>query len=384
MKVAVLDKPTSRAVGAVDAARVREIILLRIASGMRGVAKVDVAADLAPFTAHRLSPAQWRSMLEAEFEALIGAGLITGTAARVTATDAGVAQASRVLGLKGNLPRLWSELRDTRLVARTLGLERESAKQLKALDTPEGLRVAILQRAYNLKFKGVATPSRLRVALAGVALDRAFANRRKESLAGKLGLSAKAGRLLAAQLSRRPRDFGTDARLVAALAAEHVGAVQSDLAALQLALLRRFAEGEPLAAPARAPAAKPAAAPVPIRPRLVEGPAPASATDPIHATERPDIVGFAREARAAAAKDAQGWTGNRKTYISHLWRRMREERAGWGLSEIEFKCMLAEAHRAGHVLLSGADLKDARTMKDVQESAVVYKNTVFHFIRVDG
>jgi trans-aconitate methyltransferase len=59
-------------------------------------------------------------------------------------------------------------------------------------------------------------------------------------------------------------------------------------------------------------------------------------------------------------------------------------RSDWSLSEIEFKCMLVEAHRAGQLALANADLKDHKSIKDVQESAVVYKNAVFHYIRVDG
>ena len=46
--------------------------------------------------------------------------------------------------------------------------------------------------------------------------------------------------------------------------------------------------------------------------------------------------------------------------------------------------MLAEAHRAGSLALANADLKDNSNIKDLQDSAVVYKNAVFHFIRVDG
>jgi len=79
-----------------------------------------------------------------------------------------------------------------------------------------------------------------------------------------------------------------------------------------------------------------------------------------------------------------GWPGNRRAYISHVWRHIREQRPDWGVSEIEFKCMLAEAHRAGHVVLANADLKDSKNIKDLQDSAVVFKNAVFHFIRVDA
>ena len=42
--------------------------------------------------------------------------------------------------------------------------------------------------------------------------------------------------------------------------------------------------------------------------------------------------------------------------------------------------MLAEAHRAGSLALANADLKDNSNIKDLQDSAVVYKNAVFHFI----
>ena len=63
---------------------------------------------------------------------------------------------------------------------------------------------------------------------------------------------------------------------------------------------------------------------------------------------------------------------------------MRQQRPDWGLSEIAFKGLLAEAHRLGQLSLANADLKDASNIRDVQDSALIYKNTVFHFIRVDA
>ena len=128
------------------------------------------------------------------------------------------------------------------------------------------------------------------------------------------------------------------------------------------------------------PAARPrppAKAPL-ARPRLVEtAPAPVQ-------VGRPDLAGFAQEVRRHATTRAEGWPGNRKAYISHVWHVMREKRPEWSLSEIEFKCMLIEAHRAGSLALANADLKDNTNIAQLQESAVVYKNAVFHFIRVDG
>ena len=374
MQAAVLEKPI--ATGALDADRLRAIVLVRIASAGRGLAKAELADDLAPLTAHRIPAARWRALLDREVDALAAAGLITAAGARIEASAAGVARAGIFLGLKGNLPRSGDDVFNVRLVAKALGLEREAGKRLAALATADGLRAAIVQKAFGLKIKGMPSPSRLRAALAAVALARAFGNKFKAESAGKTGFSPKASRLLAAQLAKRPRDFGTDSRLVAALAAERVGAAQSGLGALRLAVLRRYLDGaETPAAPARRPPAK---APLP-RPRLVE-PEPS----PPPPTGRPDLAGFAQEVRRHAGDKAQGWPGNRKAYISHVWHTVREMRPEWGLSEIEFKCMLTEAHRTGGLALANADLKDNSSIKDLQDSAVVYKNAVFHFIRVDG
>jgi hypothetical protein len=377
MQAAGLEKPF--ATGALDADRLRAVVLVRIASSGRGVTKAEVGDDLGPLIAHRLPSARWRALLDGEIDALAAAGLITATGARIEASAAGIARAAIFLGLKGSRPRSWDDVLNVRLVAKALGLEREAGKRLAALATPDGLRAAIVQRAFGLKIKGVATPSRLRSGLAAVALARAFGNQFKAELAGKLAFPAKAGRLLAAQLARKPRDFGTDSRLVAALAAEHVGATQTSLAALRVAVLRRYLDRAEKRAPApRRPAAK---APMP-RPRLVEPATPPLPAMPLMG--RPDPAGFAQEVRRQAVGRAQGWPGNRKAYISHVWHTLRESRPEWGLSEIEFKCMLTEAHRAGSLALANADLKDNSCIKDLQDSAVVYKNAVFHFIRVDG
>lgn len=406
MQAAILDAPHTAEASRLDADRLRHLVLVRIAGSPKGCAKANVSEDLAPFVAHRLSPGQWRAALDADIAALILKGYVAAQGARLEATESGRLAAAEFLGVKPPLPAHWpshwADLRDTRLVARALGLEKETAKRLKALGKPDGLRVAILQKAFNLKLKAVATPSRIRAALAAVALDRAFGSRGRDGFGQKLGLSAKAGRKLAGQLARHPRDFGTDGRLIAALAAEQVGAVQVDMGALQQAVLRRFLDGDK-AAPLPAPvAAKPPRARRPKAAKPKPSAAEASSAVASNAPElplepaappapivpdlsvRPDLAGFSHAVRLLAAKDAQGWAGNRKAYISHIWRRLAQEHAAWGLSEIEFKCMLAEAHRAGHVVLANADLKDASTLKDVQESAVVYKNAVFHFVRVEA
>ena len=209
--------------------------------------------------------------------------------------------------------------------------------------------------------------------------------------AGK-GLSAKAGRLLAGHLAQKPRDFGTDARLIATLAAELTGSAQIDAEAVRTAVLRGLVNE--ISAP------RPAAPPSIVQPRLtpvaaiIAAPprAPAStaldtpdtAAVPVRpaAASRPDLGGFARIVMDAARTRAEGWPGNRKAFISDVWEAVRGARPEWGLTEIEFKSMLAEAHRTGHVVLANADLKDRRSLPRVQQSALTFKNTVLHFVRV--
>jgi hypothetical protein len=374
------------------AGRFRQLVLVRIACALRGATKTEVAADLAPL-ASQLPAAQWRAEVEREIGALTALDLVKSRAARLEASETGKALAARFLGTKGDFPRVWSELRDIRLIAVALGMQRDPPSRLKTLATLDGLCSAIVERAYGLKIKGVTTPVRVREALAATALKRAFGDHGAGRLAGKLGLSAKASRLLAAQLSREPRDFGTDTRLIAALAAEHVGFAAADLAGLRMAVLGKFFGAAPpkAAPPKRRPAKRALGKGVSARiePALPPAPAEHKPAAPVAAEAppnagRPDLVGFASEVRRHAASHAQGWSGDRKAYISHVWRNIRDKRPDWGLSEIEFKCMLAEAHRTGQLALANADLKDKNNIKDVQESAVSFRNAVFHFIRVDA
>ena len=372
--------------GGID--RLGGLALVRIAVEVRGVARGVIAADLAILASPRRPALQWRAAVERAIEALISAGFVAGTSAGLEATEAGVAAAAKFLGVADDLPSSWEQTCSVWLIAKALGWQRAPAKRLAGLETAEGLRAAVLTHAYGLQVKGVATPARLRRALAATALRGAFGEDTAAGLARKLGLSARASRLLAAQLLSRPRDLGTDRRLVAALAAQSVGATTTELGALRLAVLRRFLSTPE--EPARAKrerrrlSAKDDAAP---GPSSVQETLCASAALPAPAVPTalpPDLAGFAREVRSLAANAAQGWSGDRKAYISHVWRNIRERRPEWGLSEVEFKDLLAEAHRSGQLALANADLKDESNIKDVQDSAVSYRNAVFHFIRVDA
>jgi len=284
MKAAILAVPDPPRKSASD--RLRGLALARIAAGDGHTTRSVLAQDLAQIVPHRLPAAHWRGLIEREVEALLGNGLAGDANGRLQVSTTGADAVRRFLGLRGALPRTWSELSQVRLVAKALGLERLAAKQLRALGRPDGLRAAIVQTAYKVKVKGIATPSRLRSALAALALQRAFGNQIGATLAGKSALPARAARLLAAQLCRSPRDFGTDARLIAALAAEHLGVKSAEIDGLRRAVVCRFFAG---VVEARDEVSRP-----PVTREAVPPPEPA----PLALIGgRPDLPGFVFEVR---------------------------------------------------------------------------------------
>jgi hypothetical protein len=388
-----------------DTDRMRDILLLRLAVTGKALTRDGLVKELAPLGAHLIAASDWKTMLERDLAALADAGLADVKASSVGATAAGVKRAAIVLGGRAAFPKTWAEARDVRLIGKVLGLESEPLPRLKKLARPDGLRAAVLVRAFGLKLRGTPSPVRLRTALAKVALGRAFGSSVEASREDRTGLSAKAGRTLAGRLARVPKDFRTDSRLIAGLAADQMDADSLEFSALQLAVLRRYVtKGE---APPKLTAAKPKRgranaqsirlAPKPVSSQLVLPlPLPAGAVVPTAqpspklpvlqqpmTAARPTLPAFAADVLVLAQPVSEGWAGNRKAFISKLWKNVAQARPHWGLTEFEFKCMLAEAHRTGHLVLANADLKDGRNLSDVQASALSYKNTVFHYVRVD-
>jgi len=354
-----------------------DLILARI-SCSGGATHAQLVRDLGPMVSKRLSPAEWRAAVEAATARLDAAGLVREHRGRMRASEDGAVAVARFLGEKESHARAWSEQRDTWLVAKALGIDAAKPTLRKALARPEGLSALVVQKAFGLAMRQALSPSKLRAALALVALERAFGDNVKSGLKTEKGtaLSAKAGRVLAGQLLQSPRELATDGRLVAALSAELTGAARPEVDVMRLALLRRLAGATPAHA---APAAKTnGAAAVPQAPR--------SAPVQLVSTQgelRPGLTQFSAGVLNAARSHAEGWPGNRKAFISQVWKAIRTSHPEWGLSEIEFKDMLAGAHRAGQLVLTGADLKNKQNLKELEDSAILYKNTVWHFVRVE-
>lgn len=362
-----------------DMPLLRAVVLVRVACP-RGATLTEVVKDFAPLVAHRSSPAEWRALARAELAQLIDAGLAQEYRLRITASDAGARLADQFLGREGATKSSWGDVRDGRLIAKALGLEGIGPTRLKALMSPDGLRAVILQKAFGISQRVPATPAKLRGALARVALERSFGDRVRDGLSEGEGFSASDGRLLAGQLARRPRDFGSDAKLIATLAAEAVRARQTDLDALRAAILRQLFSPALPAADCVGPAVHEAGGSGRLAPH--DGEANREATALTTARVKPTLADFARDVNATAQLCAEGWPGNYKALISTVWETITQRHPEWDLSEVAFKCMLTEAHLAGHVELAGADLKSADNLDALSASEITYKNTVWHQIRV--
>ena len=358
------------------ALQLAHVLLVRIAAG--GGRESQIAKDL-----HALVPLQpageaWNAQIGRLIAALIAATQVERSGDQLAATKAGHAAAAAFLGCRKPIDATWPAVRDGVLVAKALGLAGAPAARLKALAKVDGLAAQIVESHWKLKLKGKPSASRIRSALALVALERAFGNQIKSELGAKSALSAKASRLLAGQLAKKPRDFRTDTRLVAALAMEAAGAKRVDLVQLRLGVLGRFLG---LSAPPATRAAAPTAAPAP---NVEAAPVAVAETQSEPQFRRPDPAGFARAVKLAAGTAAEGWAGNRRAYVANVWALISERHPEWGVTDIEFKAMLVEAHRLGLVALVNADLKDKRHLETVEASAVTYKNTVWHYVRVEG
>lgn len=402
-----MSKPASgsaRASAAIGAqSRLADVMLVRIAAA--GGSERDIARDLHPWADAKASAQAWRVQISQGLAALSIRGLVASAAGRTRATEAGRKHALAFLGLPGGDIGPWPAMRDGPLVEVALGLQTAAPARRKAAARLEGLRGLIVETTWNIENSGRPSATRIRSKLALTALQRVFGDTVDKSLQSKSAMSASASRLLAAQVSKTPRQHATDARLVAQLAAEAIGVTRADLASLRRGVLRRYlaqsdATAETVAAPASpraitdAPVPLPAASPrvqtqppqasssaTAARVRLVTPPAAPVASQPVD--RRPDPATFARAVQDAAKVKAEGWPGNRKAFVSRVWTVVQERHPEWGIGVIEFKGMLAEVHRIGLLGLANADLKDRRTLAEVEASAVSYKNTVWHYVRVD-
>ena len=343
-----------------------------------GASRAQIVRDLGTLMGGKLSSAQWRTAADTALARLMMNGQLRDARGRLRLTEQGEAAVADYFGEKEVHARTWNDQRDIWLVAKALGVDASKPALRSALSRPDGLSALVVQQAFGLAVRQALSPSKLRAALALVALERAFGDNVKAGLGKGSALSAKAGRVLAGQLLQKPRELPTDTRLIAALCADHAGIQRFDADALRLAVLRRLASAD--ARVGQQPAAKPALRAV----RESSTPPPKILTPQAEETpQRPGLALFSAGVLSAARTRAEGWPGARKAFISRVWDAIRTSHPEWGLSEIDFKDMLTGAHRAGQLVLAGADLKNKQNIKELEDSAILYKNTVWHYVRVE-
>lgn len=354
-----------------------DLILSRIACA-GAATRAQIVRDLGPIAGHKLAPAQWRTLADTTLARLMVEGLIRDNRSRLRLAETGENRVASYFNEKQAHTRTWNDQRDIWLMAKALGVDASKPALRSALSRADGLCALVIQHAFGLSVRQALSPSKLRAALALVALERAFGGNVKEGLEKGTALSAKAGRVLAGQLLHKPRELPTDTRLIAALCADQADVQRVDVDALRLVVLRRLAIADAPVAPLLSP--KPS-----LRVARESLPTPPGELRPQAepTPQQPGLAQFSAGVLNAARTSAEGWPGARKAFISRVWDAIRTSHPEWGLSEIEFKDMLAGAHRAGQLVLTGADLKNKQNIKEFEDSAILYKNTVWHYVRVE-
>ena len=346
--------PAPMAQAGLDAGALAGAVLLRI-TGQKGAAMSvkRIARDLEPYVCHRLSPADWRRWLGRVLRDLAEDGSITLAGGQVIPAAPIWRRREALIGCRVPRTTGWTELRDVHLMARALGISGEP-KRRRTLLTGEGLRRAILEKAFDTRFKGAGGYSGLRDGLARLALRRGTVAGDAAVAANLLSPAGRRGQA-ASLLKFSARPPTSDGQLVAAVAAEQLGARGASPPVLRQDLLRRHLTGEGFALASVAP---------PPRKRF-------------------DLAEFLEEVRNFARQLAQGWQGNRRALISRVFPALAGAHPDWGLDVTRFKTLLAEAHRAGRLNLVNADLRDRSIVNELQASAVAYHNMIMHFIRVE-
>ncbi len=348
-----------------DKSKISDIALLRLVCvGNRGCKQADVKVDLWPFVSHRLSQGEWRSMFNDITGALeTGQLILKNKRGRYISSEEGTQRALDFLGLPKLPTKDWKDIKSLYLVAKALKINSRTAKQLKSLKTSDGLRAAILKYECELPLKTqVPTSAQVLNTLAINAIGEAFDESLDKKINGSTHLPEKLTLFLASRNLHRPREIGSSSQLLAALAAEALGAARQDPNSLRLILLRRFVSSD----------------------TVVNKPCKTAHKGKVKTTPAPlDLASFASLVHKHAKNKAVGWPGNKRAYISHIWETFQTNETRWSLDETEFKNKLTEAHCAGYLTLAVADLRDKSNIKDVQDSATRYKNSEWHLVRLE-
>ncbi|MEM7620654.1 MAG: hypothetical protein AAF228_09360 [Pseudomonadota bacterium] len=370
---------------ALKEANIAQVAVVRIlSSGLLGCTKAKLTLDLFPFVSHRLSKGEWQRKLDNIITDLICTkDMQISPRGRYRTTSKGEKKALAFLGIPKLPTKNWKDLRNIFLVAKALGLRPQPLNTLKAINTANGLRAAVLKQHYKLPLEGdIPTVLQVRNALAVDVIQKSFSTENKNTKADiKSHIPKKLAIFLASQKLRRPRPVATTEQLLGLLAAEAVGCIQSDTNTLRLEILKKFStlQTAPHESCIIFDHKRHRRMTISLSQPELDLHATANA---LNANVSSDLQSFSEYVMRQAKDYAIGWSGNKRAFISHVWKGIQTQAKDLELSEEEFKDMLSSAHRAGHITLGIADLRDKDNITDIQASVTRYKNTEWHFIRI--
>lgn len=298
----------------------------------------QVRADLDKFFRRPPSTEQWGEVTAR----LKTEGLLQEKSLRLS--DNGQSQALAFLGIKELPPRAtWKTIKARYLLRKALDISSTEPGASKRIQRADALAALLLRRRFQLPVAADASLSNVLEALACKELGF-------PQLSSLADLKAQAlSRLLGESQPLKPSDL---ARQVPRIL---LGATRGGLDGLRDTVLAGWGDS------------------------------------PDHesvASESPaaefELETFANTVRAAARDCPTGRVGDNKVFISHVWKRLRDEPGLPRLDLPAFKSKLVEANARRLLTLSRADLVQLMEPGDVAESETPYLNAVFHLILVDG
>lgn len=355
---------------------VEDLVILRLLYGAKeGETEVALRKDLHPLVMQQMSAAEWRSCLGQVIVNLVNGGFMRPVRANAYVSREQCESRALAFLKVTSLPKLaWHEIRDGYLIAISLGLQ-PTRPLIARLASAEGLRSVLLTLHFRLPYDlTTATMDQLRFGLAKCAEERGLTSGIRTTPIEENNITQREAVLMAGKLLKSGHVVESDGELLACLAQEVVGAVNESAAELRQMLFRQLIssresselhkqkEGATHAGERPAlgrPASQPQAAP-------------------------PPLEEFAEEVLEIAASIADGWPGNKRAFISHTWQALCQKFPHWHLDEETYKTMIVNGQRAGLLRLAIADLRDKTNMEHVAKSRVSYKNSEWHFIRVDS
>jgi hypothetical protein len=340
----------------IAASRLGDLLLARLLPPCkRASGPTRLRASLRRVSGRPLSASEWQALVDT----LVADGLVETRPLRLT--DAGRIRALELLGIDALPPRAsWRTIQDRYLVPRALGVAPDDEATRQRIARHDGLAAFLLRQHHELPEHVALTPGSLMESLVCKELGHPEAASLKELclrvLRDRFGEDA----------GRKPQKW------VKEMSTRIVRANRASLDALRTAILARWAgegvEGE-----------EPAAETDLARPRAPSEEQPAAVGDRISF----DPPAFAATVLEVARGCPDGWLGDDRVLISHVWRQLRQEPSLAGLELAPFKQYLLEAKHAGLIELRHAGAGQVGGADREHSEIRDPDGSTFHVVRVE-